>query len=145
MSKSGGKESSSYICACWWTCTRKHGPHRLFHMKALRSSDFCPRLSLKLPLGIFYVNESLFLYLHSSFHLSWSTTEHLFKVLGLFVFWGRFFVISYHFVPSPTKRAVAQRFSPPASSSLSSFARGMADDCALGDLLLDPTSVRCRD
>lgn len=48
-----GKESSSYTYKCWCTCTHKLGPQRLFHMKALRSSDFCPRImSQKSPFGI---------------------------------------------------------------------------------------------
>lgn len=71
---------------CWCTRTGKHGPHRLFHTKALGSLDLCPRIvSQEVASWYFYVNGGLFLYLHFSFHHSWSPTTHLFEVLGLFV------------------------------------------------------------
>lgn len=145
-----GKESSSYTYKCWCTCTHKLGPQRLFHMKALRSSDFCPRImSQKSPFGVLKWMKACFFISIPPFIFpgAWASICSRFwaSFFGASFFCLCFVVIVYHFVLSPTKQADTQRFSPPASSSFLSFTRGMADDCALGDLLLDPPSVRCRD
>lgn len=49
-----------------------------------------------------WTDERLFLYLPSSLHLSWSTTEHLFEVLGVFGgFFVFFFLLSRIILSSP--------------------------------------------